>query len=177
MVAVLALVAAGSGCSGPAVPAEVGPESNQLVAVAHSVHHGMLAIRSRDPETTGRSVVDAFVEETMIEDVRATHGDGQVELVVAIAMEALDESGGYGDGMVGACMRTTATTGSADGDAGQRGYVTTEEVDCPEGLVPTRMGIEARIVTGLPEASEDVPLPIEEPDMTCYSGSGDCPGG
>ncbi|MCC2321685.1 hypothetical protein [Cellulomonas xiejunii] len=178
VVASLALAAVTGGCSGSAAPAELGTESGQLVLVAHSVHRGMLAVRSRDPEATGQSVVDAFVEETLIEDVRASTGDdGRVELVVAIAMRALDDAGGYGEGMVGACMRTTATTGSADGAVGERGHVTTEEVDCPDGLVPVREGVEARIVTGLPEGSDDVPLPVEDVDMTCYSGSGDCPGG
>ena len=175
---VASLAAAVGGCGGPAAPAQIGPEADQLVAVAHSVHRGMVTVRSRDPEATASAVVDAFVEETMIEDVRATTGDdGSVELVVAIAMRTTDASGAYGDEIVGACMRTVATPGSALGVVGERGHVTTEEVECPDGLVPARDGTTARIVTGLPAASEDVPMPVEEPDMTCYSGSDDCPGG
>ena len=174
-VALLAAATLLSGCGagdpgGRDVPVEV-------LAVARSAHQGMLPVRSRDPEATGQPVVDAFVEETLIDDVRATfEDDGTVEVVAAFAMEEVDEDGTYGDEMLGMCVRVVATTGAADGEVGERGRVSTDEVTCPDGLTPTRYGQEAQIVTGLPSSADDVPLPVKEPGA-CYGTTGDCPGG
>lgn len=174
LAAAAALVA---GCGG-ADPASGSEGGNQVVAVALSAHRGMLTVRSRDPEATGEDVVAAFVEETLIEQVEAAYGsDGSIELVAAFGMEEVDADGTYGDEVLGACVRITATAGRADGALGERGRVTTEQVTCPDTLTPERSGRPAdRIVSDLPAMADDVPLPREEPGA-CFGTTGDCPGG
>lgn len=88
------------------------------------------------------------------------------------------EAGGglsYAQTSLGACLRTRATPGSATGDAGERGTVSTEAVPCPDGVVPVveSAPVEATTIelTGL---RSPVPRPSTAP---CLSGSGDCVGG
>ncbi|WP_136518998.1 MULTISPECIES: hypothetical protein [Cellulomonas] len=177
--AIALLAGALAGCAGD--PGSVDDQGGSQVetVVAHA-HRAMVAVRSRDPEGTGQAVVDAFTEETMVEPDATRHdADGTVHLTAAIAMEEVNADGTYGDEMLGACVTITATPGDAEGDVGQRGTVSTRQVECGDGLVPVRNDLHAdRLVQGLAPHEDEVPLPIPPVEhVPCYSGSGDCPGG
>lgn len=150
----------------------------QLLAVVHGVQRSMLTVRSRDPQGSVATVVQDLRAEIGVEphDVWADD-DGTIHLVAPIAMEEVDADGSYGDEVLGACLEVTATAGDADGDVGARGTVTTQQVGCPDDVVPVRGEREAdRLVEGIPTLTDDVPMPIEEPGV-CFGTSGDCPGG
>lgn len=150
-----------------------------LEQTAERAHQRALAERAEDPASRDQAAADRLGE-TIAGDptavVAATPTADGVEVVTTVGARA--QAGGglsYETATLGACLRTTATPGTAAGDPGERGTVTTEAVSCPDRTVPIADSAPVdAITTDLPRLRSDVPRP--EP-RGCLSGSGDCAGG
>lgn len=157
-----------------------GRSAQELARGVHQAHQRALAERAADPAGRGQAAADRLASAVSGGNaalvLSAQETSGGVEVVTTIGARA--ETGGglaYEQAIVGACLRTRATPGSAAGDAGERGTVNTQGVPCPDGIVPAVDGSPVdSVITDLRARRSAVPGPGPQ---GCLSGSGECTGG
>ena len=173
VLAAAALAYALSGCVASDASAAAAAEADLEQAVLNA-HERVLVHRSESPYLRGEEAAAALQYWLGLDDIPVTVlEDGRVSFVLPLATREIQGGGWtYSDVSVGLC----AVTEVEPGDGGEdRGAVTTEVVDCPEGMVPQIDGHTAEIVELDMEIRDDVPPPSNEL-RGCFGGD-DCPGG
>ena len=151
-----------------------------LAQGADQAHQRALEERTADPASRDQAAADRLGyaitggNPTMV--VAANGTPLGIDVVTTVGARA--QAGGglsYEQVTLGACLRTTATPGSAAIGARGRGTVETEAVACPDGTMPIADGapVEAT-TTDLRTRRSDVP---RRGPRGCLRGSHDCPVG
>lgn len=132
------------------------------------VHGGFLERRTHDPTSTGAVALESL--DPYGYSLETTVGPDEITFLRAVG--SVVESGGglsYEQVSIGACVMVTVRFGEGGSD---RGSVTTEPIQCPEGVqFDTEKGVQSVdvVTTDLTTRSDDVGEP--PPDRSvCHSG-------
>ena len=140
---------------------------DRLQDALDGAHAGYLERRSHDPYSTGAAALENLDPYGYSVASRAT-GD-TIALVRWISAEGYEEQllGGREDFSMGACIGVAVVAGSGGDD---RGFVTTQPVDCPAGTGTEFEGYSVREVTTDLDGREDEVTEPPYVQPVCISG-------